>query len=408
MFNAQTVYLSFVIVAVTLAAVLMIMRAIRAARKETLDEIRNLLPKGHGPKGEPCPAGAPAVVSPSPAPVEVGAPSPVLARSAVEVAPPASEVPSTKPARSRQRPQPLRAIHDDPTLASAEDAPTSADVRAAFHREADERDARHAARPAVPPPAPVGASSASGAPSGDAAVAARFQGAPRPADEHGEMTLQRAPALPSADVDEGDRSTDEEGTRVYSRDPSAADAQIPGVPVKQKPPAPPTSTARPPPHAPPRRTLLGGLAGASMERPKSSATRAAADFAARTAPREPSWVDKRAAQLVAGGAGAEARERAAREGSAANASPGAAGDRDTLTPTDPSARPLDARVSRRWAELVAAAHLAGDDAAHCHGAMCKMQGEGIALCECQCDACGLLLELLVQAERDVRRETGQE
>src|SRR5207302_1890592 len=121
----------------------------------------------------------------------------------------------TTPPASRERPQPLRAVRDDPTLASAasaEDGTTSGEVEAAlrqaFHAEADERDARQAARPAVPPPAPAG----------DPAVMARFHG-PAPGDS--DSTLRRAPEeLPSANADDGDRPTDEEGTRVYTRDPN--------------------------------------------------------------------------------------------------------------------------------------------------------------------------------------------
>jgi hypothetical protein len=42
------------------------------------------------------------------------------------------------------------------------------------------------------------------------------------------------PELPRADDDSGDRDTDDELTRVYSAEPGAADAQIPGVEVRQR------------------------------------------------------------------------------------------------------------------------------------------------------------------------------
>ena len=51
-----------------------------------------------------------------------------------------------------------------------------------------------------------------------------------------------------------------------------------------------------------------------------------------------------------------------------------------------------------------AAQAQGEDASRCHGALCLTRTERTELCECPCDGCGLLLELLVRAERDVLEE----
>ena len=76
-------------------------------------------------------------------------------------------------------------------------------------------------------------------------------------------------------------------------------------------------------------------------------------------------------------------------------------ERVTLTPTDPSTYTLDARIERRWHELVETALAAGKDARHCHGRDCMQTGEGIDRCACTCDSCGTVLDLLIQARTDV-------
>jgi hypothetical protein len=364
------------VVLVSAGLFFLIRREVRTAREETLEAFRNALRRAHG---EPCPHGAAEAVSPSPAPIEVVPPVPVPVPVAREALPADVEPPSTVPSRSRPVPmgdQSARAverwqrraieIREESSAPSAESEPTSAEIAAAFHAEADKKDARDA----LNPPAPT-----------DADVIARFQGT---APGENAATLRRDHhELPSVE-DEGDRSTDEELTRVQAR------------------------KRQPPPHAPPRPiggrpTLLGGLAGAPLEQPTSDPKRTAREFAAR-APREPSWNQKRAAQLRSEGMGAEeARRQAEEEGRAANASPGAKRDRDTLTPTDPSAPTLDARVERLWHEKIAAAQEAGQNVAHCHGERCMHRGEGIALCDCRCEGCARLLALLIAAERDVRR-----
>jgi hypothetical protein len=88
----------------------------------------------------------------------------------------------------------------------------------------------------------------------------------------------RPAALPRQNADddsEEGRDTSEDMTRVFSKEPGAADAQIPGVEVKPLPP-----TVRPPPHRPPR-PIADPLAGALLERPTSSATRTAEAFRGR-------------------------------------------------------------------------------------------------------------------------------
>lgn len=142
--------------------------------------------------------------------------------------------------------------------------------------------------------------------------------------------------------------------------------------------------------------MLDGLLGAPMVRPVSDPARAAREHAAgKGAPVvgasfQGPPVDLAAHQAERARMAVEAR--AAREGK-----------RDTITPTDPSAPTLDARVERLWHEKVAAAQEAGQDARHCHGEKCMDRGEGIALCDCRCEGCGRLLALLISAERAVRR-----
>jgi hypothetical protein len=62
-----------------------------------------------------------------------------------------------------------------------------------------------------------------------------------------EVTVRASgrPALPKAneDEDDGDRTTREEGTRVYTCQPGEADAQIPGVPIANDPCADPRGPA---------------------------------------------------------------------------------------------------------------------------------------------------------------------
>jgi hypothetical protein len=119
-----------------------------------------------------------------------------------------------------------------------------------------------------------------------------------------------------------------------------------------------------------RPTLLGGMAGA----PPTP---------------EPSWVTKRAAQLVArGGDPAAARRQAEEEGLIANAAPGAKRD----------APRTEARIRSRWLALV---QEAGDDARHCQGERCKARCEEVPPCGCRCDGCALLFTLFVRAEREI-------
>jgi hypothetical protein len=119
---------------------------------------------------------------------------------------------------------------------------------------------------------------------------------------------------------------------------------------------------------------------------------------------EPSWVEKQAAVLVAGGMDpAEARKQAEEEGRLANAAPGSARP-PTPTPTEPGASKLDARIERRWAQKCAHAQNAGKNANHCHGPKCLQHGSDVSLCECGCDWCRLVVALHVQAEREIRAE----
>jgi hypothetical protein len=62
---------------------------------------------------------------------------------------------------------------------------------------------------------------------------------------------------------------------------------------------------------------------------------------------------------------------------------------------------ISQRIERRWHEKIAARHEAGQDVRHCYGVGCMEEGEGIALCECPCDGCAIVRDLLTQAMREV-------
>jgi hypothetical protein len=73
---------------------------------------------------------------------------------------------------------------------------------------------------------------------------------------------------------------------------------------------------------------------------------------------------------------------------------------------DPKAPSLDARIQRRWRELVAAALDAGQDARHCQREKCfHNDREAIEVCECDCDGCARAGELYIAAKREI---TGRE
>jgi hypothetical protein len=59
------------------------------------------------------------------------------------------------------------------------------------------------------------------------------------------------------------------------------------------------------------------------------------------------------------------------------------------------------RVERLWKEKVAAAQEAGHNARHCYEASCMPDSDQIAYCGCKCDACTLVLDLLLQAQREI-------
>jgi hypothetical protein len=62
---------------------------------------------------------------------------------------------------------------------------------------------------------------------------------------------------------------------------------------------------------------------------------------------------------------------------------------------------LNARIERLWHEKVAAAQEAGHNARHCYGDVCLPGGDQIAYCGCKCNACTLVLDLFLQAQREV-------
>ncbi len=154
---------------------------------------------------------------------------------------------------------------------------------------------------------------------------------------------------------------------------------------------------RPPPHSRPvplepmRPTLFGGIVGGPIA--------------------EPSWVEKRVALLAeyAREAGEPFDPKAARrqveEEARIAGAPPARRDRDALTPTEPSGPSLDWRIERLWHRKLAAAQEAGKDARHCYGGRCFHEHQAIRVCECTCDGCVLVGELLIAAKREI---TGRE
>jgi hypothetical protein len=199
------------------------------------------------------------------------------------------DVPSTRAVQRWQ--ERAEELHEEATLMSAS-TPTSAQIREAYEREADAKDARDANRTAL---------------------------------------------LPGGETDDGDRITDEGETRFFNRK----------RPAPHKPPVP-IKSARP--------TMLGGMAGA---------------------PRP-----------IALGAGFEPPR-----------------NRDTLTPTEPGAQTIDARIERLWLQKIAAAQEAGKNARHCHGPLCMSGKHLVETCSCGCDGCELVVDLLITAQREI---TGRE
>jgi hypothetical protein len=184
-----------------------------------------------------------------------------------------AKVPPEVEARWEQR---LRALGAELGLredAEPTDEQVEAMIRELYEAEADVKDAQ----PVVLPLRPEATLASAVSP-----IAVRIaQAASRSDDAEGEATLRREgdrpTTLPQAHVDddsEDGRDTGEDMTKVFSKDPGAADAQIPGVGVKP-------ATVHPPPHRPPR-PLVDPLAGVEPERPTASATRTAETFRRRT------------------------------------------------------------------------------------------------------------------------------
>jgi hypothetical protein len=183
-----------------------------------------------------------------------------------------AKVPSAVQARWEQR---LRALGDELGLTAADD-PTDSQlacvVRELYEAEADVKDAR----PAAPPPLEATLASAT------SPIAVRIAHAATRSDDADGATTQRhegdrPAALPRPNADdepEDGRDTGEDMTKVFSKQPEAADAKIPGVHVRP-------ANVRPPPHRPPR-PIVDPLAGVEPERPTSSATRTAEAFLKRT------------------------------------------------------------------------------------------------------------------------------
>ncbi len=266
----------------------------------------------------------------------------------------AAEMP---PSTARERSRAVGPLDD--TLASDGAGPPDSASRAV---ERDDTEARAEAR--------LAELDAELGPEGKAAVRARVEAA--------EDERERARGAAATDDDER-RDTGEEHTKVWSARAVAEAAK-----------RPPPPHSRPVPLKPVRPTLFGIVGGPIAE---------------------PSWVEKRVAALAehARETGEPfdpeaARRQAEEEGRIAGA-PRARRDRDALTPTEPSGPNLDWQIERLWHRKIAAAQEAGKDARHCYGGRCFHEHEAIRVCECNCDGCVLVGELLIAAKREI---TGRE
>lgn len=315
-------------------------------------------------------------------------------------------------------------LRDDATLASAEDVPTS-----------NERTAAVPPAPGLPlrlvsvtrddDPAHTRLTVVEG---DDAAPATETPDQIRARLEAEEDRREQARAcgeagpLPTLDEDDarptGELFGDDEQTRVH--DASAvrnAVAKATGAPATQ----------RPPPHKPPvpikpsRPTLLGGITGAPAV-PLNTRTAhridvlfwsklaLAAKDGAQTAHCEGPRCNGQIAVCDCLCARCDLRRALHAQATVEIVGPDTAGElaehaRDTITPTEPSAPTLDARIQRLWHHKIAAALEDGKNARHCYGAPCFHNSEAITACECNCDGCVLVGELLIAAHREI---TGRE
>lgn len=276
-----------------------------------------------------------------------------------------------------------------PASGSRRSLPPSRDERAAirarYEAHADAQDVRDAERAAQLPP-------------DDASIAARMEAAMKSvrqdapfAPDNDHEAAEDAPIVFDDDAGD-DRSTDEEFTHVMLRQRKA------------------------PPHKPPVPVKRGTLEGIQPERPRSDHRRTVADFQARrdgdrVTPTQPS-----PAPALYEDGHCHGRECFQDDGNPIQACMcecGACGasieallreqEREARgTPSVPPPLPrFDARVARRWHELIEEAHADGKAARHCGGEKCVGSAGGIAECSCLCPGgCGLLADLLAQAKRE--------
>jgi len=64
---------------------------------------------------------------------------------------------------------------------------------------------------------------------------------------------------------------------------------------------------------------------------------------------------------------------------------------------------VEAKVERRWHELLATAQAQGKLAQHCARALCMRDGFTVGPCPCECEGCARIKDLLAQAKREMWR-----
>ncbi len=191
-----------------------------------------------------------------------------------------------------------------------------------------------------------------------------------------------APKPPVPPVHADDDWEDHDGmTKVRSRDPGAADAQIPGVPIVPKPKG--STTARPPPHSPPRRATLNGATAGGLQRPPPGVPRPPVPPLAATLSRVRTEPDQRTTIEAPAPATAE------RPAAVTMMSAGAPS----------SAAQLAAKVARQFSDRIARTAVSGKNVSHCGGQDCTNDPAGV--CECGCDRCWGRRRLLAHVRMEV-------
>jgi hypothetical protein len=218
---------------------------------------------------------------------------------------------------------------------------------------------------------------------------AETQGKPPPPTDGDRPGINPGDPIPSERIDSIRRRFEEEADAR-----SAARAASPQLPTADTDDEPDSERTRVYSGRQRRPTLLGGLAGVPIEKPRSDPTRAAREYKPRaTTPSSPTLVSTPEPTADDGSLTVHVERQ---DGSPLSDRPG-----DRGTPSHPAPRSrLSAEAERRLAQLVAAYEAAkGRRLAHCGTERCA-SGEA---CACGCDDCAKLAGLVAQAVRETLR-----